>query len=36
MRKGFIPPPAPVGNAPSQIVNFNGGPKLTATATKKG
>ena len=34
MRKGFNPP-APVGNAPSQIVNCNGGPKLTAAATKK-
>jgi hypothetical protein len=34
MRKGFIPP-APVGNAPSQIVNCDGGPKLTA-AMKKG
>jgi hypothetical protein len=34
MRKGFIPP-APVGNAPSQIVNCDGGPKLTAAATKK-
>ena len=35
MRKGFNPP-APVGNAPSQIVNCDGGPKLTAAATKKG
>ena len=35
MRKGFNPP-APVGNAPSQIVNCDGGPKLSATATKKG
>ena len=35
MRKGFIPP-APVGNAPSQIVNCDGGPKLTAAATKNG
>ena len=34
MRKGFNPP-APVGNAPSQIVNCDGGPKLTAAATKK-
>jgi len=34
MRKGFIPP-APVGNAPSQIVNCDGGPKLTAAATQK-
>ena len=34
MQKGFNPP-APVGNAPSQIVNCNGGPKLTAAATKK-
>jgi len=35
MQKGFIPP-APVGNAPSQIVNCDGGPKLSATAAKKG
>ncbi len=35
MQKGFIPP-APVGNAPSQIVKCDGGPKLSATATKKG
>ena len=35
MQKGFNPP-APVGNAPSQIVNCDGGPKLTAAATKKG
>jgi hypothetical protein len=35
MRKGFIPP-APVGNAPSQIVNCDGGPELTATAMKNG
>ena len=35
MRKGFIPP-APVDNAPSQIVNCDGGPKLSAAAAKKG
>ena len=34
MQKGFNPS-APVGNAPSQIVNSDGGPKLTAAATKK-
>jgi hypothetical protein len=32
--KKVLTPPAPVGNTPSQIVNCDGGPKLTAAATK--
>jgi len=34
MRKGFIPP-APVGNAPSQIVNCDGGTQTKCSCNKK-
>jgi len=35
MQKGFIPP-APVGNAPSQIVNCDGGTQTKCICNKKG